>query len=226
MANDKNERLDTSRKSPLRGSLSVAAVAITQFWTVAHAADSTGLDTSVATAEGGADIAAGSSPSADAGDDVQEITVTAQRRSERLTDVPITIGVASGAQLQAAGITDTADLPVVTPGLRMDRLGVYLQPSIRGVTAASTAPGAEANVSLYVDGIYQPNQAANNIDLPDTERVEVLKGPQGTLFGRNSTGGAIPVFTRDPSFTPTGNLTVGYGRFNDYLCHGFFLGPL
>ncbi|KKC26023.1 TonB-dependent receptor [Sphingomonas sp. SRS2] len=155
-----------------------------------------------------------------------EIVVTAQRRAERLTDVPITVSVQSGAQLQAAGVTDSTGLVMVTPGLRMERLGVYTQPSIRGVTAASTAPGAEANVALYVDGIYQPNQAANNIDLPDVVRVEVLKGPQGTLFGRNATGGALQIFTRDPEYTPSGSFTLGYGRFNEFLAKGFVTAPL
>ncbi|MEA3150984.1 MAG: iron complex outerrane recepter protein, partial [Gammaproteobacteria bacterium] len=100
-----------------------------------------------------------------------EITVTAQRRSERLSDVPISVTAVSAASLEASGVSDTTSLTLVTPGLRMDRLGVYTQPAIRGVTAASTSPGAEANVSLYVDGVYQPNQAANNLDLPDVERI-------------------------------------------------------
>jgi len=155
-----------------------------------------------------------------------DIVVTAQRRSERLTDVPVSVTALSGASIEKAGITDTYSLQQVTPGLRMERLGVYTQPSIRGVTAASTSPGAEANVAMYVDGIYQPNQAANTIDLPDIERVEVLKGPQGTLFGRNATGGAIQIFTRDPGYTPTGNFGVSYGRFDNLAIKGFVSTPL
>jgi iron complex outermembrane receptor protein len=164
--------------------------------------------------------------SPEATEEVQEIVVTAQRRSERLSDVPLSVTAVSGPALQAAGITDTTSLTLVTPGLRMDRLGVYTQPAIRGVTAASTSPGAEANVSMYVDGIYQPNQAANNIDLPDVVRVEVEKGPQGTLFGRNATGGAVQIFTRDPSFTPTGSFAVSQGNFHDFLTKGFFAAPI
>src|SRR3546814_11384722 len=108
----------------------------------------------------------------------------------------------------------------------MERLGGYTQPSIRSVTAGSTSPGSEANVAIYVDGIYQPNQAANTIDLPDVERVEVLKGPQGTLFGRNATGGAILISTRDPSYQPTVDLTVSSGRFDNFAVKAFIAAPL
>ena len=155
-----------------------------------------------------------------------DIVVTAQRRSERLTDVPVSVTALSADTIKASGVTDTYSLQQVTPGLRMERLGGYTQPSIRGVTAGSTSPGSEANVAIYVDGIYQPNQAANTIDLPDVARVEVSKGPQGTLFGRNATGGAIQIFTREPQYTPSADMTVGYGRFNDFKATAFITAPL
>src|SRR3546814_20269831 len=82
-------------------------------------------------------------------------SVTAQRRSERLTDVPVSVTALSAATIAATGVTDTYSLQQITPGLRMERLGGYTQPSIRGVTAGSTSPGSEANVAIYVDGIYQ-----------------------------------------------------------------------
>lgn len=155
-----------------------------------------------------------------------EIVVTAQRRSERLSDVPISVTALSSAQITAAGVDSTYALQQVTPGLRMERLGAYTQPSIRGVTAGATSPGAEANVAIYVDGIYQPNQAANTIELPDVARVEVSKGPQGTLFGRNATGGAIQIFTREPSYDPHASFTVGYGSYDNLLIKGFAAAPL
>lgn len=154
------------------------------------------------------------------------IVVTAQRRSERLTDVPVSVTALSSETIAAAGITDTYSLQQISPGLRMERLGGYTQPSIRGVTAGSTSPGSEANVAMYVDGIYQPNQAANTIDLPDVARVEVLKGPQGTLFGRNATGGAIQIFTREPSYQTTADFTVSYGRFDNFAVKAFIAAPL
>jgi iron complex outermembrane receptor protein len=158
--------------------------------------------------------------------DPTDIVVTAQRRSERLTDVPVSVTALSGDAIKASGITDTYSLQQVSPGLRMERLGGYTQPSIRGVTAGSTSPGSEANVAIYVDGIYQPNQAANTIDLPDVARVEVSKGPQGTLFGRNATGGAIQIFTREPEYQPSADLSLGYGRFNNLQARAFITAPL
>src|SRR5690606_30874734 len=82
------------------------------------------------------------------------IVVTARRRSERLTDVPVSVTALSSEAIVAAGVTDTYSLQQISPGLRMERLGGYTQPSIRGVTAGSTSPGSEANVAMYVDGIY------------------------------------------------------------------------
>ena len=204
--------------------LGLVAAAVIRLNVAAHAAGDPAAP--VAPAVDGAQQSAAAAPTPDSIDQIQEITVTAQRRTQRLTDVPISISVASAAQLQDAGISDVASLPLVTPGLRMMRTGVYLQPSIRGVTAASSAPGAESGVALYLDGIYQPLQAANNLDLPDVDHIEILKGPQGTLFGRNSTGGAVQIFTRDPSYTAEGDLTVGYGRFNDQLVKGYMSAPL
>ena len=155
-----------------------------------------------------------------------DIIVTAQRRSERARDVPISLTALTGDQLVAAGVTDTSSLTNVTPGLKMDRVGNFTLPAIRGITTTVTGPGADANVAIYLDGIYQPSTTSNTFDLPDVERVEVLKGPQGTLFGRNATGGAIQVFTRDPSYTPNGSVTVSYGSFNTLTVKGFVSAPL
>jgi iron complex outermembrane receptor protein len=159
--------------------------------------------------------------------EVGEVVVTAQRRSERLQDVPISIAVQSGEQLARAGITDVRDLGLVTPGLKIDQTGAgFTTPALRGVSTSLTGAGSEANVAIYVDGVYQPSAIANTFDLADVSRVEVAKGPQGTLFGRNATGGAVSVFTLAPSFTPTGSAYVSYGRFNDLLVKGYVSGPL
>ena len=155
-----------------------------------------------------------------------DIIVTAQRRAESTTRVPISLTVRDSEQLAQLGVETIRDLHVGTPGLRIDRNGISLQPSIRGVTALDGNVGNDANVSLYVDGVYRPNPAANNIDLPDVQQVEVLKGPQGTLFGRNATGGAIRITTLRPSFETQGSATLGYGSFNDVTAKGFLTGPV
>lgn len=166
-------------------------------------------------------------PAAEApSEDGSDIIVTAQRRSERARDVPISLTALGEKQLQNAGITDTRGLTMVTPGLKMDRVGNFTLPALRGVTTTITNPGADANVAVYLDGIYQPSTLSNTFDLPDVERVEVIKGPQGTLFGRNATGGAIQVFTRAPSYTPEGMASVGYSSFNTFTAKGFVSGPV
>ncbi len=158
--------------------------------------------------------------------DAGEIVVTAQRRSELARDVPISITAIGADQLASAGITETSDLGKLSPGIKMDRVGNFTLPAIRGITTTITGPGADANVAIYLDGIYQPSTTSNTFDLPDVERVEVLKGPQGTLFGRNATGGAIQVFTRDPSYHPEGSLNLSYGNFNDFTASGFVSVPI
>lgn len=129
--------------------------------------------------------------------------MTAQRRSERLIDVPISISTATAEQLSAAGVDTTRGLSQITPGLVILNAGASLQPSIRGIQSQGTNIGEESNVSLYIDDVYIPSQSAGLLQLADTARTEVLKGPQGTLFGRNSTGGAIRITTRAPSSRPT-----------------------
>jgi len=162
-----------------------------------------------------------------------EIVVTAQKRAERLQDVPLSVTAVTGAALQKAGVATVRDLPNVVPGLTFSSQGAWQEPAIRGVTTSVTSAGAENPVAIYLDGIYQPSQTASVFDLPDVSRVEVLKGPQGTLFGRNATGGAIQIFTLDPSFTPTGDVTLTYGAYeggakvgNEGGVKGYVSGPL
>jgi len=158
--------------------------------------------------------------------DSGEIIVTAQRRAERLIDVPISISALSGNALEQAGIRSTEDLTAVIPGLNFATNGAFAQPTVRGIGTTVTSAGNDANVAIYIDGVYQPNQIANFSDLVDLEQVEVLKGPQGTLFGRNATGGAIRVTTKRPSFTPEARLTASYGRFDDVRLTAFGTAPL
>jgi len=122
-----------------------------------------------------------------------EIIVTAQRRNERQVNVPIAITAVSGESLAAAGVTSTAELGQVVPGLRLDLSGAFFQPTVRGVGSATAGVGLSSNVATYIDGVYRPSQFTTNFELGDLETIQVLKGPQGTLFGRNATGGAILV---------------------------------
>ena len=174
------------------------------------------------------DASVSTAPSGTASDSgsLAEIIVTAQKRAERNVDVPLSIVIESGAELQQAGVVDTRDLTLVTPGLKVDRLGLYTQTAIRGVSSGVADPGTEANIAYYVDGVYQPSQLGLTFDLLDIDHVEVDKGPQGTLFGRNATGGAIQIFTELPSFTPKGSFSAGWGNIDSQEYKGILSGPL
>jgi iron complex outermembrane receptor protein len=163
-------------------------------------------------AQASASASASASETPASGVELQEVIVTAERREESLQSVPISVAVVTGNSALNSGLTTSQDLPVAVPGLQMDLDGVGLSPFLRGVGSTVYAPSAESSVAIYVDGAYLPSEAAlfnlNNID-----HVEVLKGPQGTLFGRNATGGVIQVITKDPSSDPSADLSVGYGNY-------------
>jgi iron complex outermembrane receptor protein len=130
---------------------------------------------------------------------LEEVVVTAQRRAEDLQTVPIALTALSAQALASQGITDTQKLELVTPGLVFSTFNGAGQPYVRGIGADQLSVGGASAVAIYVDGVYRPTVYALNQDFFDVERVEVLKGPQGTLYGRNTTGGAINILTRDPA---------------------------
>ncbi|RYE04497.1 MAG: TonB-dependent receptor [Sphingomonadales bacterium] len=158
--------------------------------------------------------------------DSGEIVVIAQRREERLRDVPISISVVSAAELTGSGATTSRDLSTMVPGLTIASNGVYIQPTVRGIGSNLNSVGSEAAVALYIDGVYSPNTASNIFDLANVQQIEVLKGPQGTLFGRNATGGAILVTTRNPSQNPMLRASIGYGSFKEMRASAYVAGPI
>jgi iron complex outermembrane receptor protein len=147
-------------------------------------------------------------------DEIQEIVVTAERREERLQSVPIAVSTVSGNSALKSGISNSQDLVVAVPGLSMDSNGGGLSAFLRGVGTTFANAGAEPSVAIYVDGVYIPSAEGAFFNLNNVERVEVLKGPQGTLFGRNATGGVIQVITKEPSSDPSAEISVGYGNDN------------
>lgn len=155
-----------------------------------------------------------------------EIVVTAQRREQSSLDAPLAVTAVSAESLENQGIRRVLDLTQTVPGLKMDKIGGGTQAAIRGITTQVTGPGSDSNVAIYVDGVYQPLTQANDFRFPDLERVEVLKGPQGSLYGRNATGGAIRFLTKEPSFTAQGKVSAQYASYNDVLLRGFVSGPL
>ena len=157
---------------------------------------------------------------------VEEIVVTAQKREENLQDVPISVAAFSGDALEARGVDNPTALSTVTPGLTYNTLVGYSLIYIRGVGSDAFEPTADASVATYIDGVYLPFAHGLAQNFVKLQRIEVLKGPQGTLFGRNTTGGAINIVTRKPSDTLEGSIDGAFGSFRDREVKGFLTGPI
>ncbi|MGQ0619478.1 MAG: TonB-dependent receptor [Panacagrimonas sp.] len=146
---------------------------------------------------------------------LQEIVVTAQKREENIQDVPISISAFSGEALDAKGIGDPKTLAQSIPGVTYGETVNFSIIYVRGVGTDAFLPDSDLSVAMYMDGIYFPFANGLSQSLGAIERVEVLKGPQGTLFGRNATGGAFNISSRLPSLdTPELQVSTGYGKFD------------
>lgn len=156
-----------------------------------------------------------------------DIIVTAQKRSESVNSVPLSITAVSGGDLQAQGVTDVAGLAKVTPGFNAINSGfgtpVYF---LRGIGFFDSSLAAKPTVTVYTDEVPIPYSVMTAGASFDLERVEVLKGPQGTLFGSNATGGAINYIAAKPTWSPEAGLALSYGRFNRFSAEGYASGPL
>jgi iron complex outermembrane recepter protein len=174
---------------------------------------------------------AGAAPAADtasASDEDQgtltEIVVIAQKRTENLQNVPIAISTVSGSQLAAVAAGSITAIADMIPGLQMTTSQGSLAPHIRGV--GSDIPNVENSVALYLDGVYIGSPSAALLSLNNIQQIETLKGPQGTLFGRNATGGALLVETRDPTELFSSNFDFSYGNFQTAMFNGYVAGGL
>ena len=157
---------------------------------------------------------------------LEEITVTAQKREQSAQDVPITLNAFSGDFLNTIAAEDLRDISAYTPGLEID--GVT-QPNfrIRGVETSDFGVGTDPAVGVFIDGVYASRSGAAIVFFSDLERVEVLKGPQGTLFGRNTAAGAISIITKKPMLGETeGSVHLRYGRYDKQQFDGMINLPL
>lgn len=150
-------------------------------------------------------------------DDSAEIIVTAQKREQNLQDVPVVVTVLSSTQLENAGVRDIKDLQAITPGLNVTSSTSQAQTSIRirGVGTIGDNPGLESSVGTVIDGVYRARSSVAFGDLGELERVEILKGPQSTLFGKNMSAGVISVITAPPTYDFGGEVTATYGDHNE-----------
>jgi iron complex outermembrane recepter protein len=159
---------------------------------------------------------------------LEEIIVTAQKRSENLQDVPISVVAISAQQIKDAGITDIRNLAILTPGLTVTSEGneAITTARIRGIGTVGDNPGLESSVGVNIDGVYRPRNGVAFGDLGEIEQIEVLYGPQGELFGKNNDAGVINVTTKKPSSTFGAMAEVTGGNFNDREFRTSVTGPL
>jgi iron complex outermembrane recepter protein len=146
--------------------------------------------------------------------ELQEIVVTAQKRSENVQDVPIAVTAISPTQIEAANIDSLMQLQLLTPDLTFSQNALYARNYIRGVGSYVANPGLEPSVATYIDDVYTYRQIGAVYGTLDQQDVEVLKGPQGALYGKNATGGAILMYSANPTNKDEGMLEAEYGRFN------------
>lgn len=158
------------------------------------------------------------SAQASEGPGLAEIVVTATKRSENLQNVPVAVSAIPASALQAKGVFETSDLSNSMPNLQVSSPYGQQQPnfSLRGVGVGTEFnANAASPVGVYVDEVYQAFRASHGQQLYDLQQIEVVRGPQGTLYGRNTTGGAINFITKGPSLSGTeGYVTAGYGNYN------------
>ena len=142
-----------------------------------------------------------------------QIVVTAQKRSENIQDTPLSVTAYSGSTLRAAGVDVVSDLGEIDSTLQFSAIGGIATVFMRGLGNPVATSGSEASVAMYIDDVYYSRLSPSFFDLVNINDVEILKGPQGTLFGRNASAGVISIHTRDPGDTPVIEGTVGYGNY-------------
>ena len=182
----------------------------------------------IMSASASAQDAGGAQAPADEAYSGNEIVVTATKREQTLQDVPVAVSVTTGETIERAQIRDIKDLASVVPSLRVNQLQSSANTNffIRGFGNGANNAGIEPSVGLFVDGVYRSRSAAMIADLPDVQRVEVLRGPQSTLFGKNASAGIISIRTKKPDFELGGSVEATYGNFNAMMLKGVVTGPL
>jgi len=174
-------------------------------------------------------VAADETPTAGAeANSLQEVVVTAQKRVERLQDVPVSVSVVSGSAITEQEINSPHELAALVPNLQTAESagGSNVIYSLRGISLTDVSPNQRGPIAIYYDESYRGASAIQGINLFDLERVEVLRGPQGTLYGMNATGGAINFVSKRPGYDLEGYLNAGYGNFNRVEAEGALQTPI
>lgn len=156
------------------------------------------------------------------------IIVTATKREQTLQEVPVAVSVTSAETIERAQIRDITDLATLVPSLSVTQSQNAFATSynIRGFGTSGNNLGLEPSVAMFVDGVYRSRSIAQISDLPDIQRVEVLRGPQSTLFGKNASAGVISIVTKEPSFDLAGSVEATYGNLDSMIFKGYMTGPV
>jgi iron complex outermembrane receptor protein len=173
-------------------------------------------------------LAAYAGPDTSTSDDLQEIVVTATKRTEKLQQVPLPITVLDGRELAQLGVQNPFDLAAYTPALRVESAFGLVQPrfNLRGVGTDEYGANAQGSVGVYVDEVFLNSTATQGLNIFDMDRVEILRGPQGTLWGMNTTAGAVIFTTRSPTDDVNGYASASYGNFDSRVIEAAVGGPL
>ena len=156
------------------------------------------------------------------------IVVTATKREQTLQETPVAVSVTSAETIEQAQIRDVSDLATVVPSLQVsqNQSSFATSYSVRGFGTDGNNIGLEPSVAMFVDGVYRSRAVSQISDLPDIQRVEVLRGPQSTLFGRNASAGVISIVTKEPQFDFGGMVEASYGNYDAMVVKGFVTGPI
>jgi iron complex outermembrane recepter protein len=157
-----------------------------------------------------------------------EIIVTATKREQTLQDVPVAVSVTTAAAIERAQVRDLIDLQTLVPSLRVGQLQSSANTNffIRGFGNGANNVGIEGSVGVFIDGVYRSRSAAAISDLPNLERVEVLRGPQSTLFGKNASAGVVSIITAAPKYTFGGSAELSFGNYNAIVAKADITGPI
>src|SRR5690348_12999572 len=159
---------------------------------------------------------------------IEELIVTAQKREESAQDVPIALTALSGAALEQQGVVGFSDLSTRVPSLRFGAgvTGGENVITLRGIGSQNTTSGGDSPVAYNLDGVYLARTTSVDTDFFDVNRIEVLRGPQGTLYGRNSVGGSVNVITNHPDDTFAASVDALAGDYGTYILRGWITGPI
>ena len=153
---------------------------------------------------------------------IADIVVTAQKRAESVQDIPIAVSAIGGEALAQRGVTDLTAIASTVPGLNVSEQVGQARLTLRGIGVDNISTGAESSVAFNQDGVFFSRSAAALASFYDVERVEVLRGPQGTLYGRNATGGSVNILTNRPTFSTKAGVSLTYGNYDTVNAEAYY----